>query len=292
MKVERYQNQESLTKLIDEIGPLNNEFRFSTSAIKKIEILWDIGKKIDNYLLEYDLKLHELLYKIYDPYSTIKQSYITRDLGSYSYRIYKYFEKKEDIRDMLRGLKSYSLFREAIPLLFNKKYHLTGEEKAVVYKLITSEGNQKEIKHEIEKFKKSINPVTNPRNQRSDEFNKEKEYLENIRSELKDFYKKNDSISTEIEILGSKENRESMVRILMALSSESFINKIEGININSISDYARELLIIAQSDNSTRARFRRWVMNSNTLLRTAEAIHTLDNIKYFKSFREKFLMDE
>ncbi len=289
MKVLFNKNQDFLVKVIDELAPLNNKFRTVKNPIKKIETLWDIGKVIDHYLSQHDLKLHELLYQIYDPHSTIKRSYITRDIGSYSYRIFKYFKNKEDIRKRLVGLESYTVFRETIPLLFNKKYNLGNKEKDEIIKIITSGGNQKLLITKIRERKKEILPISNPRDQKSGEFKEEKLYLQNLLNELKEFYTINKMLSNKVGILESKKNREIFVILLMALASDSFLNKIEHVDVKTINDNEKRLLSIAKSSNINRARFRKWVMNSTELLKIAEAIHSLGNNEYYINFRSKFI---
>jgi len=282
-------HQNSLVNLIDELGPLNNKFRNTKNSIEKIEILWDLGKAIDNYLTQYNLRLHELLYQIYDPYSTLKRSYITRDLGSYSYRIFNYFENKEEIRERLFGLKSYTLFREVVPLLFNKKYNLNNKEKNEIIKIITSDNNQKLLIEKIRKRKKEILPISNPRNQKSREFEKEKLYLQNFLNELKEFYRINKKLPIKVNIFGSKKNREFFVILLMALASDSFLDKIEHINIKIINNNQKRLLSIVKSNNINRARFRKWAINSTELLKIAEAIHSLNDKGNYTNFRNKFI---
>jgi len=289
MKVLSNKNQDFLVRVIDKLAPLNNKFRTVKDPMEKIETLWDIGKIIDVYLSQYDLKLHELLYQIYDPHSTIKRSYITRDLGSYSYRVFKYFKSKDEIRRRLAGLESYTLFREAIPLLFNEKYNLNNKDKDKIIKIITFGGDQKLLIAKIRKKKKKILPISNPRDQKSREFKEEKLYLQNLLNKLKEFYAINKVLPDKLDILEYKKNREIFVMLLMALASDSFLNKIEHLDTKIIDNNQKRLLSIVKSSNINRARFRKWVMNSTELLKIAEAIYSLNNKKYYINFRNKFI---
>jgi len=281
-------NQDFLVGLIDELAPLNNRFRVIKDPIEKIEVLWELGRVIDNYLSRRNLKLHELLYQIYDPYSTIKKSYITRDVGSYGYRVFKYFKNHEEIRKKLNGLESYSLFREAIPLLFNEKYNLSDVDKNEIINIVTSNNDQKLLFAKIRERKKEILLIRNPRDQKSKEFEEEKIYLYNILNKLKSFYRANKVLSGEKDIFGSKKNKEFFITILMALASDSFLDKIKNVDIKRLDYNQKKLFSIVESDNMNRARFRKWVMSSTELLKIAEAIHSLSNKENYINFRNKF----
>lgn len=292
MKDSSQKNNEFIVELIDKLAPLNNKFRITKNSVEKIEILWDLGQIIDAYLSKYDLKLHELLYQVYDPHSTIKKSYITRDVGSYSYRIFKYFKNKEEINNRLSNLKSYTLFREAIPLLFNDKYNLNKQEKDKIIDAIISNKNQKNLINELRKRKKDILPISNPRNQKSQEFQEERLYLRNLLVELRKFYGSNESLLATENIFGDKQSRVFFVIILMALASDLFLNKINLVDPKMIDKNQKKLLLIAKSNNINRARFRKWVMTSTELLQIAEAIHSLDNKEYYVNFKNKFINNE
>lgn len=285
-------DNDQLTRLIDVVGPLNNIYRTSTNPIEQIEVLWEIGEILDSYMNKYDLTLHELLYMIYDPYSTVKKSYITRDLGSYSYRIYKYYPKKSEIQDKLQGLQSYSVFREAIPLLFNESYGLNKNQKEKIYEMITSSDEHIEIKERLKEIKKDIKPIKNPRDQRSDEFEIQSSYLNSVFDDLQLIYRENETFPSETNFLDTSQKRANMVKLLMALSSEIFISKLEEINEVILDQNQKKLLEIAQSDNSARSRFRKWVMSSNALLKMAEAIQNLDKEYNYPSYRDKFLEED
>ena len=292
MKTSSEKNLSSLVGLIDTLAPLNNKFRTAKDSIEKIETLWELGRMIDGYLSRHNLKLHEVLYQIYDPHSTIKKSYITRDVGSYSYRIFKYFKNKEDIGKRLAGLKSYSLFMEAVPLIFNEKYNLSEEDKFELMRVITSGGDPKLLITRVRKRKKEILPIRNPRNQRSEEFDEEKLYLRNILAKLENFYKTNKVLPEKEVVFGLEKNKEFFVIILMALASDSFLDKTDDIDIKALDDNQKRLLAIVKSNNLRRARFRKWVMNSTELLRIAEAIHSLRNKDNYANFKNKFIDTE
>ncbi len=285
-------DEKKIVELIDKLAPLNNEFRLTEDPIKKIETMWEFGKVLDQYLSILKTKLHTLLYKIYDPYSNVKMSYITRDAGSYSYRIYKYFSEKASIRTFLNGLTSYMAFREAIPLIFNPSYKLDEQAKQQVLYLIKSDQSSQAIVDKLRLLKKQIKPINNPRNQNATAYDKQKEYLDKLESDLKTFYLNNNNLPEEKIInktfYGPIE-RQNIVSILMALASDSLVSQLKNIQKEKLNINDQELFDIASSNNMSRSRFRKWVKSHTELLRLSEAIHSLNDENNYKFFRTKFI---
>ncbi len=288
--INSYKN--TLVQLVDYLAPINNAFRTEKDAIKKITILWDFGNILNDYLLENNLKLHDLLYKIYNPHSNIKNSYITRDLGSYAYRIFCNFKSKKEIEEKLYGLKNYSLFREAIPLLFNEKYKIDQVEKNKIIKTITSQGDSQKIIKQLKNIKKNIVPIYNSRIQKKNDFNDEKIYLENMFNKLKGFYNDNLTLPDSVIInhsFGNSECRKEFVLILMSLASDSFLKQIDNMNTCIAGNEHNQFLSIAKKSSIDRARFRKWVMSSSQLLEIAEAINSLENESFYRNSRSKLV---
>lgn len=283
-------SEQTLTEVIDKLAPLNNRLRNETNPIKKIEIMWDLGKIIDNYTNRYNLKLHELLYKIYDPHSTIKASNITRDLGSYSYRIYKYYKTKEEIRKSLKNLKSYGLFREAVPLLFNPKYEPIDKNKMLA--LLNSNIPPEQVKALLIKMKKNTRLIKNPRSQKAYIYKEEVLYLRQVIAKLKYLYEKYDQLPSGKKIndtIGNKNYRKIVVKILSALSNDALLGNISNLKEKDVPASLSSLFKIAKSKNINRSRFRRWALSSNKLLSLAEGIHALNNNSNYIFYKKKLL---
>ena len=283
----------TLVGLIDKLAPINNKFRGAQDPIKKIETMWDFGQILDSYLRTNNVKLHELLYQIYDPYSRVKMSYITRDLGSYCYRVYNFFPDRTQIGEMLKGIKSYTAFRESIPLLFNATYGLTEAQKKEVVSIISSNKPVSVIVEELKHKKRSIRPINNPRNQRSEEYIVEKEYLSDLKATLKEFYSKNETLPSRQIVddnFGVEQFRSVLVDILMALASEAFISKVDKIDENLLINEIKDIYNIAKSNSQDRSRFRKWVFSANELLSIAEAIHSLSDTGDYISYRNKLIV--
>lgn len=281
--------KQNLVALIDNLAPLNNKYRREKNALKKVEILWMIGEILSSYLKKTKIKLNQLLLELYDPHSTNKKSNITRDLGSYSYRIFKYFNSKQEIKQQFDGLNNYSLFREAIPLLFNQKYELTNHDKKTVIQLIKSKSKLVQVIDDLRSIKKKIRPLINPRNQKAYQFTEERNYLIRLKKDLLIFYKTNEVLLKEsvVKKFGKKQERLFIVKALMALSNDIFMKEIADIKVKQLSNNIGKLLKITKSKSDIRARFRKWAYSTKDLLFLSEGIYSLeDKIKY-NFFRSK-----
>lgn len=279
-----------LVEIIDNLAPLNNKLRAEKVPVVKIELMWDFGRMLDSYMSRYKLKLHELLYQIYDPHSTLKASNITRDLGSYSHRIYKHFGNRSEIRRALEHLKSYSLFREALPLLFNPVYH-KAEKKEVLY-LLNSALSDMVIKDRIIKMKQDIRLIKNPRNQKAYIYQEEGDFLRSYIANLKKVYFSNISLPNESkfnDLLGNRDFRKKLTDILLTLSSDVFGKRISVLSKKDVPDTLLSLYNIASGKSADRSRFRRWVLSSNKLLSLAEGIEGLNKMEDYKFYREKMI---
>lgn len=278
----------TLLKIIDSLAPLNNELRKEHDVLLKIEKMWELGKVIDLYLKKYKLKLHELLYQMYDPHSTAKISNITRDLGSYSHRIYSKFSNKEEIRKQLPHLKSYAMFREAVPLLFNKKYHAVRREKILA--ILNSNFSNSEIRSTLLRMKQNINPIKNPRTQKAYLYQKESDLLNILTIKIKEIYISNKNVLDKKKVdkvLGTRNYREKLIMMLLALSNDAFIKRVENLSENNVPNSLIGLLKIARSESINRSRFRKWVLSTNKLLSLAEGIQALDNKDSYDFYRKK-----
>ena len=286
-------NNKHLVELIDKLAPLNNRFRIINDPLSKIELMWEFGEILNNYLNSYSIKLHTLLYEIYDPYSNVKMSYITRDLGSYCYRINKFFKNKEDIKQKLYNLKNYTVFRESIPLLFNPKYNSQIDANTVLG-LINSNRDPKLITKDVKRLKQKIRPIKNPRNQKSNLYSDEKIFLQHTYNNLKEFYLKYDHLPDGTIItstFGNEKYRISFMNILMSLASDSFISKIKSVENVNLNENVLSILAISKSTTDNRARFRKWVMSSTNLLLIAEGIYALNDDDNYQFFRSKFIKE-
>lgn len=275
-----------LVALIDKLTPLNNEWRLTNNAIRKIEIMWSIGKELDNAIQTSDFGFDKLLRTIYDPHGK-KMSYITRDLLSYSHRVYTYFESTDVIKKKLRGLTSYTLFREAFPLITNEKYKLSDDQKQAIVSLITNpKSSPKTVQSRLKKMKQDIRPIKNTRNTKSDQYNHESQWLAELREEIISYYKNNDDLDISSFPLTTEE-AETLKAIILAIAYDKLPEGIDSKTINN-SDI-KQLSIIANAKTEDKARFKKWGFDTYALMTLAEMINVLSDTSKYYFVRQKIL---
>ncbi len=144
-------------KLIDLIGPLNNEVR-ELDGTPKLVKMWEIG---DILVRNGVTSIHSVAWTIQD------SSYITRDLLSYCFRIRRNWPTLNKLTDTFPHLQSFTAFREALPLIENKKFKLPKDQlQALIEKL---NQNDPRIKNYLVNLKKDKIGKTNDRSQRLNE---------------------------------------------------------------------------------------------------------------------------
>lgn len=94
--------------LIERLGPLNNRWREAATPAAKVLTVWDMG----DALLSLAPKASDpLLWEIQE------RSYIKRDVLRYALIVRRSWEEREALADLVRDLRSYTVFREALPFL-------------------------------------------------------------------------------------------------------------------------------------------------------------------------------
>lgn len=146
-------DEKFLSKLIEEITPLNNLYRLAVKnrepAHLAIGYLWDIGDILVKNGVQ---RIHPLAREIQE------RSYITANLLSYAFRVRRYFDDRKTIRRRFGKVPYYSIFREAFPLLENRRYRLTKKEERELLRLMNSGMQPKELRRRIAVLKQGKNP--------------------------------------------------------------------------------------------------------------------------------------
>ena len=267
-----------LFNLIGDIAPLNNKYKDLISnkrpGHEALLVMWNVGDIIETYINKHDIKPHALYWSIYGKSRGIRNSYITRDFLSYCLRIRKYFEVKSIIKKSFPNLQQYSLFREALPLLENKKYKRSRKETEELIKLLNSNNPPSYIKTSIVKMKKSIIGILNSRKQRLGEvvplgksfasvynklLKKNGEYSHFIKSKLQTTYIKRISESTS------------------SLSQEGLY--VPKLKINKIGNeewdiFVDNLFTLTKSSIEDRNRFRK-LFPPKKIIKLAEMIYAI-----------------
>lgn len=174
-------NKSYIPEIIEKITPLYNYYKrekTSISGTNAIAIMWEIGQILNFYIEKYTLKPHNLYREIYgksEGKTNISQnSYITREFLGRCYRINNIFPQKSLIEQTFPNLKSFTVFREAMPFFDNQTYKLSKTEKQKLLNLLNSNKESKLLIKQLDVWKKSINNVQNPRTQKLSNYDKHK----------------------------------------------------------------------------------------------------------------------
>jgi len=177
--------------IITEITPLFLQYKSEKVPEQAIAIMWKIGEILNRYIISTGLKPHTLYRDLYGKSETSiniqQKSYISREFQGRCYRVYKMFKTVEEIRLNLQGLKSISIFREAMPFFDNEKYKIDREQ---LYKiLIDKNKSATAILNEVKQLQSSLIGKKNPRTQKlsemGDETNSFKEFYQYVLSFIK-----------------------------------------------------------------------------------------------------------
>lgn len=245
---------------------------------------WDLGQELNSYITTNDVKPHSLYREIYGKsegsQNADRKSYIPREFQGRCLRIYKIFKNKKDIDKLLPNLISFTLFREAMPFIDNDKFKLTGSKKDELFKLLNSSVAPSRAMNKLRLMLKENIGVTNPRTQKLDELDKEKQIFI-------DFYnmiyhlKKNDLETIKQEMHIKKLNTEILNDIAIstnAMAQDGILyNKINFSTSekNTWSDYVN--IVTNFSNDKTPKKIRRFrrVIETRRITQLAEMINEI-----------------
>jgi hypothetical protein len=124
-----------LGALIEKLGPLNNRWRTSPPS-EKVSLLWAMG---DVLLMAHPKPADSLLWEIQ------RRSYITRVVLRYALIVRRSWPIRDDLEELTRGLKSYTVFREALPFLKGNREGIDGPTHTRVLALLRSANTQNAV---------------------------------------------------------------------------------------------------------------------------------------------------
>jgi hypothetical protein len=287
---------ENVHFLIDKITPLYNLYKRDKnvlSATQALQLMWDIGELLYEYLEKHNIKPHTLYRQIYgksEGSQNIEQkSYIPREFQGRCYRIRRIFPDKEKILEELPKLKKFSCFREAMPFFDNPKYKLSATERAQLLALLNSSLPAKDILRQIKVLQNKRIGIKNPRTQRLHELESEKESFIEFYNFIYNIIKLGsyDQISNETDNV----NRQLLLMLsknTSALAGDGY--KFFDFDIPEDApsiwrNYANMVKELSkQISPQVRRRFRRLIPPIR-LVRLADMLHALTSEESYKSFR-------
>ncbi len=136
------QEMSDLGTLIEQLGPLNNQWR-DAEPPAKVLTLWKMG---DVLLKAVSKPSDSLLWEIQ------KRSYITRNLLRYVLIIRRSWEDRRELEKLVNGLRNYTVFREALPFL---KGDREGIDEAAYGRVVASlsDTNSRQVIEHLKRLK-------------------------------------------------------------------------------------------------------------------------------------------
>lgn len=158
--------------LIESIIPIYQVHKNDDSVygFVKLESAWEIGDHIMKFVNKNKIAPHALYREVYglsEGSSNIsKKSYIPREFQGRCYRIRKIFKTKEEMKKLFPSLKSFTLFREAMPFFDNPKCILNDSARKELIDILNSD---QEIKTSMSMIRSRLSKrlgIKNSRKQR------------------------------------------------------------------------------------------------------------------------------
>ncbi len=123
--------------LIERLGPFNNVWR-DAAPPEKVLTLWRMG---DVLTKEVAKPSDALLWQIQD------RSYITRNLLRYALIIRRAWLQRSELETLTQGLKNYTVFREALPFLKDRREGIDDATYREVVAFLSSERTQEALRY-------------------------------------------------------------------------------------------------------------------------------------------------
>ncbi|PYP82353.1 MAG: hypothetical protein DMF61_26590 [Blastocatellia bacterium AA13] len=248
-------------QLIEQLGPLNNRWRDSEPS-EKVLALWDMGEII---LAVVPNPSDPLLWDIQ------KRSYLTRSLLRYALIVRRGWKRRRDLAELVRGLRSYTAFREALPFLKGDR-----------------EGIDDETYGKVASFLGDANPTTSV------------QYLKRLKArKIGRTHKKGSSVAairdqatsfgtalTELETeaargnvlpgLATSASLVALSQIAMAVATEESVTDLPSAtaNMDRLIALAEPLLSAARGGRASVAAFRK-VVRAERLMQAADLLNSL-----------------
>lgn len=289
-----------ISDLISTITPLYNNYKSNKSnltATESIIVMWDIGYFIDEYIKIHNVSPHNLYREIYGKSESGKniaqKSYITREFLSRCFRIYKMFKTKNEVKLKFPTLGDFSSFREAMPFFDNPIYKLSEINEIDLIKFLNSNQKSSDIVKVLDKKKKSINNILNPRDQKLNQLNDQvklfKTFYNYIFKNIRDL----NYDACIIELMLDKEGLEKiniLTKNLSSLAQEGKAKYImndfnfQNVLLNQFYILINEL--IRPNDEKVRRRFRR-LIPPERIIKISDYIFSILTVENYYQIKNK-----
>lgn len=281
--------------IIAEITPLFVQYKSEKVPEKAIILMWKIGEILNRHIISTGLKPHTLYRDLYGKsetsVNTQQKSYIAREFQGRCYRVYNMFKTPEEIHLNLHGLKSISIFREAMPFFDNEKYKMDRQQ---LYKILTdSTKSSSAILNSVKQLQSSVIGKKNPRTQKlsemDDEINCFKEFYQYVLSfiKIKKFLDANSSFIKETNLNGNQ------IRTLAKNTEQLTLSNVQHntVDLTSSSEIVQKYIqtleeLLTPKNIKKLRRFRRLVNSRYILLLTDMLTALVDEDSYSSLVRK------
>jgi len=263
-----------LGTLIEQLGPLNNRWRHGNPA-EKVLTLWDMGDVI--------LKLvpnpsDPLLWEIQE------KSYITRSVLRYALIVRRGWKHRNILDDLVRGLRNYTVFREALPFLKGNREGIDDNTHSKVVSLLSSPNTREAIGY-LKKLKA----------QKIGRQHKKGASVTGIREEVVNFMQALAQLESEVahglmkELPASPDTLVALSQIAMALATEEVIKNLPAAVKEAkerLPRLAGPLIVAAQGGRTSAAAFRK-IVGAERLMQAADMLNSMRTEEALAEWRRR-----
>lgn len=285
-----------LKELINNIIPYYNKYKKNQpnlTGAQALEIIWDVGDLIKEYLKDKDIAPRTLYHQVYGKSEgdtdIVQKSYITRDFLDRAYRVRRIFNERKEIKKTFPTLKRYRLFYKSMPFFDEGRFKMVNTDRKKLVELLNSNKTYNEIITEVAKLREKRIGLSMPKDRKLKELESEKKTFIAFYNLLYNQLKEKDYGKT-ISVLGSIDSEfiDILSRNTGALASDN-LKFTEpqtpdglGEEIKEFADLIAKLIL--RKDAKVRRRFRR-LIPPEKMMRLSEMIYVMRSEEDFNRFR-------
>jgi ribosomal protein L19E len=284
-----------LKELIKNIIPYYNKYKENQQNLtgaQALEIIWEVGDLIKEYLKDKDIAPRTLYHQIYGKSEgntdIVQKSYITRDFLDRAYRVRRIFKNKKEINQTFPALKRYRLFYKSMPFFDEGRFKMSGQDREKLILLLNSNKTYQQIIGEVTKLREKRIALSIPRDSKLKELEQEKKIFINFYNFLYQQFKEKKYTNTK-KLLGNvnfefidvlSRNTGALVSDDLKLTEFSIPEGL-GKELKEFGDLILKLVL--PKDAKVRRRFRR-LIPSEKMMRLSEMIYAIRNEDAFNKF--------
>ncbi len=260
-----------LGRLIEQLGPLNNQWRDGSQAEKALA-LWEMGEVL---LRSVSAPTDKLLWEIQG------RSYLTRITLRYALIVRRSWKTRGELERLIQGLRSFTVFREALPFLKDDREGID----EVTYKRVVSFLSNPNTQAAMAYLKKLKAQKIGRHHQRGASAASIQEHASNFLQALSQL----EATVLADEVSGSAEALVRLSQIAVAIATDESIN---GWQLDStalpeqFSSVAEPLRLASQGGRSAVAAFRKTV-GTERLMQAADLLNSLRSAETLAEWRRR-----